>query len=620
MSGFLAIYNPKGAPVAAPRLTELAAGLDHRAVDGRNMTIDGPVGLAHLWFNTTDQTGPGPYELGDPHLLLTLDARLDDPFDLARKLGVTTADDATLILLSYRKWGADCVHHLRGDFAFVIWDKSAQQLFCARDPFGVKPFFYTSQDDQFIAASEPGPILSAMGGLHPDQNFIADFLVGHLSDDARTGFADVTRLPPAHTLTVTKGCAKLSRYWALRQTELQIDDASEQLRQLLDQSVKRRMKGRDVGAMLSGGLDSSSIACLAQRYRSDLPVFSLIFNDPDLDERPYIQQTLDQYAVRPHMVQPGQGGAFAGGGRLLGEQAYPFLAPGHVTSRPIYAAARRSGVRVLLDGHGGDEVIGHGFERLSELARAGHWRKLWVEAAGTAGLDGLSPWAVFSSALMTHTPLSRVSGWTSRFRRTTAAVPAWRRLLRQDFTHDNGIIDRLQARQKAIGSTPFDRYRATLQDPLIPHAFEVLNTCAATHGVETRFPFFDLDLVEFCASLPASDRLNNGWTRWVLRQAMTDILPQAVQWRRSKTDFTAHMLRQMLDQDGDILRDIVFSDCTLFNYVEATALRQTYDRVTRNRHKADRNDIFGLWRATWVGLWLRQLESQAATPKRQVPA
>jgi asparagine synthase (glutamine-hydrolysing) len=213
-------------------------------------------------------------------MAITGDVRLDNRVELAQRLGRPglpggTLSDGELIIAAYERWGEDCATHLLGDFAFALWDGRQRTLFCARDVFGVKPFYYHQSSDLFAFASDVDGVLSVPGvPTRLNQLRLSDYLLALSGDPASTIYEDVSRLPPARTMTVNAGGASLRRYWTPDAvTELHLgseEEYDEAFRHVLEIAVRDRMPSEHaVGAFLSGGLDSSSIVCAAQRQRPE---------------------------------------------------------------------------------------------------------------------------------------------------------------------------------------------------------------------------------------------------------------------------------------------------------------------------------------------------------------
>ncbi len=279
MSGIVGIVHFDGAPVDRQVLGRLTAFMAFRGPDSQEIWIDGHAGLGHASLKTTEESEHErqPFTL-DGRIWIVADARVDARRELIAKLKTKghenlspNATDAELILLAYLVWGEDCVEHLLGDFAFAIWDGPQQRLFCARDHLGVKPFFYAHLGQKLVFSSSLDCIRQ-----HPavsdrlNDLAIADFLLFDLNQDlATTSFADIQRIPPAHTATWSSSGLQLLRYWTLPIDEplyfRNTDDYVDRFNELLDQAVDDRLRTKKVGVMMSGGLDSPTLAATAWR-------------------------------------------------------------------------------------------------------------------------------------------------------------------------------------------------------------------------------------------------------------------------------------------------------------------------------------------------------------------
>ena len=279
MSGIVGIVNLDGAPVDRKLLRRMTDFMAYRGPDAQEIWSDGPVGFGHAMLRTTWEAETERQPLSfDGDVWLTADARIDARADLIAKLeakgraGAKLANDAELILHAYHAWGDDCVNHLIGDFAFAIWDGRERRVFCARDHFGVKPFYYAQRRHFFVFSNT----LTCVR-LHPsvpdDLNdlAIADFLLFGVNRDASTtAFEGISRLPAAGALTLSATEARRSRYWALpadfhlHYTHRQASDVVEGFKQVLSEAVKDRLRADRVAISMSGGLDSTTVAASAR--------------------------------------------------------------------------------------------------------------------------------------------------------------------------------------------------------------------------------------------------------------------------------------------------------------------------------------------------------------------
>ncbi|PWJ90808.1 asparagine synthase (glutamine-hydrolysing) [Mesorhizobium loti] len=616
--------------VAAADIQQMLARMRHRGPDGSSWWLGANIALGHAWLNTTDEAGPGPQTMAGGRLAITADCRLDNRDELLARLGIRdqSVADAILLMRAYLRWGETCPMHLQGDFAFAIWDGERQSLFCARDHFGVKPFYYHAADQRFSFASEIGPVLGVEGvGTRISEHQISGFLAGLPDDPQSTPYSDVFSLPARHSLTVTAQQVVLRRYWQIEPSARPWrSDASEEFAHLFSQSVRNRMRGSQaVGAMLSGGLDSSSIACVAglqnaAARKPKLPTFSLIFEKGSpMDERPFIDAVLDLQQFGPTLIPVGNYAPFAEFERVLEEQQGTFLAPGLTLTRGIYRTAGAKGIKVLLDGHGGDEVVSQGHGHLHELANAGRWMDLWREVRSASNTYGDSTLGLYFQFLTLYGPAWRVARLRhlanrvlNKFRKPTGAPRGWRDLINPDLARRTELVDRFHRAgymPPGIQASDALSHRWILSNGYVPHAFEVLDKAAANFGVEPRYPFWDKPLVEFCLALPGEEKLSHGFGRYVLRRAMQGVLPTAVQWRRDKIDFTANLVNGMLRNHRDLLEQLLVSDASrIAPYVNLPQVSAAYARLLRQPDQAAPLDVQYVWRSASLSLWLRQLQ------------
>ena len=276
MSGIMGICYPDRKSVKSDVLREMLDTLAHRGMDRSAMWCENHIGLAQRMLYTTPESllEELPYYDRDRGLTITCDARIDNRQELVSWLGLddlplSKITDSQIILAAYCKWGRDCPQKLLGVFAFAIWDERQQQLFCARDFFGIKPFYYCCSDRVFSFASEIKALFCVPEVPQQlNELRIAQYLISNLDDKQITFYQDILRLPPAHSLTISAQGSMIQRYDSLSlepESELKlssIDEYAEAYQTLFKQAVSRRIRScGTVGSMLSGGLDSSSICC-----------------------------------------------------------------------------------------------------------------------------------------------------------------------------------------------------------------------------------------------------------------------------------------------------------------------------------------------------------------------
>jgi asparagine synthase (glutamine-hydrolysing) len=477
-----------------------------------------------LWTTPESLQEQLPLMSDDRGLILTSDARLDNRDELIARLDFKgrrseQITDSALILAAYERWGESCPEKLLGDFAFAIWDRRRQALYCARDQFGVKPFYYV-MSDKLVAFSTQIKALLTLSDVPRRLNDvrIGDYLVVGVDDPAITIYDGIFRLLPGHCMTVNKDIKTISCYWKLRpgrEIRLNSDrEYAEALRELFIESVRSRMRSAfPIGSMLSGGMDSSSITCVArmiaredaQPVRTLSAVFDVV---KECDERDYQRAVVADNAPGRHIFHADSVGPLADLDRILWHLDEPVEAGNLYVNWHLYAMAQADGVRVVLDGFDGDSTIGHGLGLFTDLAQAGQWLRLASEIRAFAPKNG----EVWQAALWTwyqrylvdpvvsrYRPLRTIRRIARKARRVVATdgaprSAAWRRLVRPDFARQVGLEERQRAFKEQAGTEREKHYRRLTSGGMI-HSLELLDKAAAVFGIEVRFPFWDRRII-----------------------------------------------------------------------------------------------------------------------------
>ncbi|MGQ9648458.1 MAG: asparagine synthase (glutamine-hydrolyzing), partial [Thermodesulfobacteriota bacterium] len=448
--------------------------------------------------------------------------------------------DTEVILHAYEEWGPDCLNKFNGMWAFCIWDSKNKKLFCARDRFGIKSFYYYLDGNLFAFASEIKPLLMLGISREPNDALVYDFLRwGILDHTDETFFKGIKKLSPSHYLSLDlKGSLKIGRYWDLKvsnEVDSKYDDEkyAEELLELFIDAVRLRLRSDVlIGSCLSGGLDSSSIVCVTNTLMfpngnssaSDRQkTFSSCFENKRFDEREYIEEVIRKTQAEKNYIFPTPEGFLEELDELLSHQEEPFGGTSVYAQWLVMKKARDKGVIVMLDGQGGDEQL-CGYRKfyifyLLELAKKRKYARL------------VSEFARFFFSIDVLKTLNLRKGL--RYFELGNKVLGVSALLNDDFKKE------FAERQSKFG------YRGDLgqriKEDLFQFSLPVLlryeDKNSMAHSVEARLPFLDYRLVEMIASLPLSMKMKDGWTKYVLRQAMSGILPEKIRQRRSKLGF-----------------------------------------------------------------------------------
>ncbi len=640
MSGIVGVYNLDGSPLNSIALQKAVDRLAHRGPDVGNVWKTNTVGFGHRMLHTTAESirETLPLSLRDGDLVITADARLDNREDLIYQLNLQNYSsqpltDSYLILKAYEKWDDRCLDYLLGDFAFAIWDARRQALFCGRDPMGVKPFYYYRSATRFIFASEvKGVLCWPEVPTELDEMRIAQHLVGVLEEKIRTFYKHVVRLPAAHGLLVVPEGQRLWSYWspeAQKELRFRSDKAyAEAYQELFIETVECRLRSIfPVGSMLSGGLDSSSIACVARNalshhHHPKFPTFSAIFPSladdyPEIDERPYIQAVVDTGGFDPHYVHADRFSPLESRDLAHWHLDAPSIAPNLYMDWIIFRAAHEQGVRVLFSGQDGDSTIGYGHEYLTVLARQGRWLKMHQEAKHLARIfhqSAVSPsWLMWNYGFKYLIP---PAFWSlrSHLQKMLGKTPPRQvsKLIHPSFAQKLGLEDYLQeiaAHKKRFRSIQTE-HAEHLTNGAMEYTLETLDHLAAAFSLEMRYPFCDRRLIEFCIAAPASQRLQKGWTRSIQRRGMEGILPSKVQWRPDKGNLSANFKQKMLTEQAVLDKAIFDQGYLLENYVDLSRLQSAYQNYGPQLFTND-SDALKVFSILTLSRWLADSQNHS---------
>jgi asparagine synthase (glutamine-hydrolysing) len=556
MSGFVGILNLDGAPVDGALLERMTRSLAFRGPDAQEIWCQGPVGLGHalLQISTGVPQEKHPAQL-DGRFWIAADARIDDRKNLigklksksqaAESLSLSTPD-AELILHAYDTWGEACVEHLLGDFSFAIWDARERRLFCARDHFGVKPFFYAHVGSCLIFSNTLDCIRQ-----HPSVSnrlndlAIADFLLFDTSKEpSATSFVDIRRLRPAHTMTCERREISIRRYWELSvTTPIQYArDAEfvERFRELLDTAVADRLRGESAGVLMSGGLDSPTVAASARRIfnkngdASRVHAYTQVFDRLiHHEERHYAKLVAEALKIPIEFFPNDDLKIF----ERADQTEYFLPEPTHTAwpdNTPDQLRRLSSSSRVALTGYGADPAlcgrISVHFRQLIEKKQLG---RALADAARFLGVEGR----------LSRLYLRKRWGILFAPKSQSPVYPGW---LNEDLEKRHGLRSRWEYSNRSIMAKAAARSegREAMVDLIWPNLFESYDAGSTHVPVEVCHPIFDLRLVNFLLAIP---RLPWCSDKELLREAARGRLPEAVRLR-CKSPLSAEPLNVLLNR------------------------------------------------------------------------
>ncbi len=491
-----------------------------------------------------------PPALEEPHpsgAWLSGDLRLDALAELAESLGVAAAQRGArwLVVEAYQRWGLEFASRLYGDFGFALWDPERRRLVLARDPGGSRPIFYATSGVRVAYASHPRGLLCLDSVPRTlDQRAVLDHLGELPQEEAATLFAAVRRLPPACLLAVGESGHRVEQYVDITQTpERRLGSDGEYataLREELARAVTSRSSGPSA-VMLSGGLDSSAVAALAQRSRGEgaaIVTISAVFPGfSECDERPYQAAVVSRIASNHHEVRPDPLSSAGDFGRLCQVFSEPSFIGPHWLTWASAEVAVREGARCVLTGIDGDRVVSHGGGRFADLAREHEWRALARELAAVDDFGWPRRVRVFGAQALFALLPERVSASLDRIdpRRARRFAPQLA-LLRPELLRRHGVMERLASLPLRPRSTREEHSRI-LQAPDRNWDVELLDQVGTAFGLRFQQPFFDRRVMELCFSFPGSQKRQAGWSRYVLRNALRGLVPESVLERRRDASF-----------------------------------------------------------------------------------
>ncbi len=564
MCGIAGILQPdptRYQPVDLQRMTDAIA---HRGPDGQHhwRSNDGTVMLGHRRLKILDRSDAAKQPLHYLHrYTIVHNGEIYNYIELKETLtrkGYTfqTTGDTEVIGAAYDQWGADCVTHFDGMFAFALWDEKEQTLFAARDRFGEKPFYYACTDHALVFASEIKALWALGLPKELDRNMAYNYLaLGYVDDPHqpdRTFFPNIHKLPAASQLKYSAiyRTILVERYWDidLQQSYTDRSDTAIQTRflELLDTSVHRRLRSDvPLACSLSGGIDSSTLATLiSEQLNEPLHTFTAIFPSFERNEEAAARSVAASIHAKDHYIELSQQDWFTTGLQCLQQQDEPVGSSSVFAQYAVYRTIAKAGFKVVIDGQGADETLA-GYERFypwywQELYRHRQWRSS-KESAHTRslGIDVPFGWKHKLAAF-----LPDAAAWKRRreYQQQAMHDPA----LHASFKHEQGknLNHALPEHPGLNGALYFSTCTHGLEE-LLRYA----DRNAMQFGLETRLPFLSHELVEFIFSLPANQKIRQGWRKWILRTSMENRLPNNIVWNPQKIGYETPQANWMQQAD-----------------------------------------------------------------------
>jgi asparagine synthase (glutamine-hydrolysing) len=544
MCGISGIIHKNGTPVANGDIEAMNDLIAHRGPDGHGIYLDKGLALGHRRLAILDVSSAGhqPMSYRDRYIV-TFNGEIYNFLEIRQELCVEGYDfmsntDTEVIMAAYDKWGAECVGRFNGMWSFAVYDKLIAEVFCSRDRFGVKPFYYANTSDKFVFGSELKQILIGAGmPAIANMLVVRDFLVeGYHSHTSETFFEGIHSLKAGHNLVFSLGTGTFreTRYYSLdirpELPELDAKSATALFLTDLQRSVNYQLRSDvKVGVCLSGGLDSSSLAALS----------AVIFNVGAMglmqavhakssakatDESGYAKELAKSADIELSVIEPTVEDFIGAIDEVVYLQEEPFATPSIFMQYFVFQQAKRVGCTVMLDGQGADEVL-LGYERYYSAHL--HSMSALLAAREIFLIENNSRLS-FSRILANFLYFS-VSGVRIRYLKRKF------RFLKKEYIQDFPNIKTLT---KGISNIR-TMQKMEIEVFQLPHLLRYVDRNSMRHSIEARVPFLDHNLVETGYGINSNLKIKDGWTKHILRVAMHGVVANNILWRKNKGAFEA---------------------------------------------------------------------------------
>lgn len=542
-------YIPRpNLPVDVNGLEIMTNLIAHRGPDDQGIFTDEKLGLGHRRLSILDLSPDGhqPMKDKDGNFIIVFNGEVYNYIELREELKTMgyifrTQTDTEVVMKAYSAWGESCAQRLNGMWAFAIYDISANKVFCSRDHFGIKPFYYTQTEDGFVFGSEIRQLLPFQKKNKVNTKVLTEFIFSNVTEPlSETFFEGIKKLPCAHNLVydLSSGTFEIYSYYELKRqyglSELNADEAAAMYGKSLQTSIDLRLRADvSVGTCLSGGLDSSSVATLAARSYSQqttekFRAITAVSEESQKDESAYAKMVVEREGLDWLKVKPDYEAFKAVLPEVVKAQEEPFPSCSIIMQFYVMKTARENKITVLLDGQGGDETL-LGYERYYSAYLIALYKKKGLRYMLTAARNSaknntlMRPLKVIQYFLYFSSARLRYFNYKKRnnFLKDVPTFPAGVRF------HDNKTDDL------------FEMQKRELMEYNLPALLKFEDKNSMWHSIEARLPFLDPNTARLALSLPEEVKIHNGWTKFVLRRFMKDKMPEDVTWRKNKFGFEA---------------------------------------------------------------------------------
>lgn len=627
MCGIAGILQRKQKMRLEESVKKMLSTIVHRGPDAEGIFVNSSntVALGHRRLSIIDlsQNGKQPMEYrGRYHV--TFNGEIYNYLEIREELQKAghefrTETDTEVLLAAYSEWGPKCVDHFNGMWSFAVYDEEKKSLFCSRDRFGVKPFYYCLGDDFFVFGSEIKELLEVIPGpIKADKEHLSAYLtMGALDYDGGTLFKDVKQLPGGFNFIIDCDTLEIrqERYFDLRDVQCNDHTSSENeelFKEKFLDSVRLRLRSDvSVGSCLSGGLDSSAIVCAVREQRKNgnnsdnvgQVAVSSCFEDKRYDEQEYIDEVVKKTGVKGYKVFPDMGNLFSVLDKIIWHMDEPFGSTSIYAQWNVFEEAKRRGLTVMLDGQGSDEQLA-GYTPFYnvlfiDLIKKGKWKTLireinayrkgrslsepapFYELILSLGASCLLPASLWYKALLFY--VKRISG---------LPFPNW--------MYKGQLQKKLYRAFNKRNAQQYIYAGMTMGLPALLH-YEDRDSMA--HSIEARVPFLDYKLAEFIYSVPIEHKVANGRTKVLIREGLKDILPKAIYDRISKLGFVTPEDKWLKENEEFFYNELENACDRLKDIIDKKKVLDWYKKHVRTTRMGDSTCFRIICCARWANVF-----------------
>lgn len=586
-------------------LQKMAESTIHRGPDFLGYKIIDAVAFAHNRLSIIDLTETANQPMVKGACSLVFNGEIYNYKELKEELlqcgghEFKTNSDTEVILAAYLEWGVGCVNKFLGMWAFVIYDQQKDILFCSRDRFGIKPFYYIHQDQKFYFSSEVKSLKNspAFSNILNEGIMQLSVQLGWVSAGEQTLYKQVLQLPPATNLIFTKGKITITKYWEVEPSNSIVTDeeAIFQFNNLFEDSLQKHIRSDvKLGATLSGGIDSSAIvsAICGKKMLPGINTFSVYYDGKgEIDERPFVDDVAKKYpAVKASYLQPSMSEVEEHFDKITHHNDFPLSGSSPISQYFLMKEIHQSGIKVILSGQGADDYLGgylHSYYRFyADLIKQGNLSSLVIELKKQIEYQGLNHKQLASTLVKTGASLFYNEQDLLSLECERAKV----------FPFEN---KRFQMPTFNVGSNRFnDFHQGLLMYSSLPTLLHYEDRNSMAFSIESRVPFLDHRLVEQSFKLANHQKIRKGYTKWVLRKALGDVLPKSIKHRKDKIGFVTPGESKWLRKELSHLLNIEKSD------IPGLDEKKIKKVISRFKNGENQNAKI-IWRVASLNHWIK---------------